>query len=180
MNSIRTCRADERAAILAIVNAAAEAYRGVIPADRWHDPYMPAAQLDEEIAAGVTFWGYEQDDTLIGVMGFQPVRDVDLIRHAYVLPGNQQRGVGGALLKRLRQTSARQLLVGTWAAADWAIRFYQRHGFALVSPERKAALQDVLDDPGAADRDLGGAGRSAARLIVWISPHIGGVSPSLP
>jgi GNAT superfamily N-acetyltransferase len=138
--SIRSCHADERAAILAIVNAAAEVYRGVIPADRWHVPYMPAAQLDEEIAAGVTFWGYEQDGTLIGVMGFQPVRDVDLIRHAYVLPGNQQRGVGGALLKRLRQTSALQLLVGTWAAADWAIRFYQRHGFALVSPERKAAL----------------------------------------
>jgi len=139
-NSIRPCRADERAAILAIVNAAAEVYRGVIPADRWHVPYMPAAEFDEEIAAGVTFWGYEQDGTLLGVMGFQPVRDVDLIRHAYVLPGNQQRGVGGALLKRLRQTSARQLFVGTWAAADWAIRFYQRHGFALVSPERKAAL----------------------------------------
>jgi GNAT superfamily N-acetyltransferase len=139
-NSIRPCRADERAAILTIVNAAAEAYRGVIPPDRWHVPYMPAAQLDEEIAAGVMFWGYEQDGALLGVMGFQPVRDVDLIRHAYVLPGNQQRGVGSALLKRLRQTSARQLLVGTWAAADWAIRFYQRHGFALVSPERKAAL----------------------------------------
>jgi len=140
MNSIRPCRADERAEILAIVNAAAEAYRRVIPADRWHDPYMPAAELDEEIAAGVAFWGYEQDGALIGVMGFQPVRDVDLIRHAYVLPGNQQRGVGGALLKHLRQMNARQLLVGTWAAADWAIRFYQRHGFALVSPERKAAL----------------------------------------
>jgi GNAT superfamily N-acetyltransferase len=139
-NSIRPCRADERATILAIVNAAAEVYRGVIPADRWHDPYMPAAELDEEVAAGVTFWGYEEDGTLIGVMGFQPVREVDLIRHAYVLPGNQQRGVGGALLKRLRQTSARQLLVGTWAAADWAIRFYQRHGFALVSPDRKAGL----------------------------------------
>jgi GNAT superfamily N-acetyltransferase len=135
--SIRSCHAD---AILAIVNAAAEAYRGVIPADRWHVTYMPSAELDEDIAAGVTFWGYKQEGRLIGVMGFQPVRDVDLIRHAYVLPGNQQRGVGGALLKRLRQTSARRLLVGTWAAADWAIRFYQRHGFALVSPERKAAL----------------------------------------
>jgi GNAT superfamily N-acetyltransferase len=140
MSTIRACRADEHAAILAIVNAAAEAYRRVIPADRWHDPYMPAAELDEEIAAGVAFWGYEQDGTLVGVMGFQSVRDVDLIRHAYVLPGNQQRGVGGALLRQLRQMNARQLLVGTWAAADWAIRFYQRHGFALVSPERKAAL----------------------------------------
>src|SRR6266571_4407651 len=140
MNNIRPCRADERAEILAIVNAAAEAYRRVIPADRWHDPYMPAAELDEQIAAGVAFWGYEQDGALIGVMGFQPLRDVDLIRHAYVLPGNQQRGVGGALLKHLRQMSARRFLVGTWAAADWAIRFYQRHGFALVSAERKAAL----------------------------------------
>jgi len=140
MSAIRRCRDDERAAILAIVNAAAEAYRGVIPADRWHVPYMPAAQLDEEIAAGVTFWGYEQNGALLGVMGFQPVRDVDLIRHAYVLPGNQKRGVGGALLRRLRQMTARQFLVGTWAAADWAIRFYQRHGFALVAPERKAAL----------------------------------------
>ena len=140
MSNVRRCRDDERGAILAIVNAAAQVYRGVIPADRWHEPYMPSAELDAELGASVVFWGYEQDGALVGVMGFQPVRDVDLIRHAYVLPGNQQRGVGGALLKRLRQTSARQLLVGTWAAADWAIRFYQRHGFALVSPEHKAAL----------------------------------------
>src|SRR6266576_3195797 len=114
-NSIRPCCADERAAILTIVNAAAEVYRGVIPADRWHVPYMPAAELDEEIAAGVTFSGYEQDGRLIGVMGFQPVRDVDLIRHAYVLPGNQQRGVGGALLGHLRRLSTRPMLVGTWS-----------------------------------------------------------------
>ena len=140
MLTIRPCRDDERAAILAIVNAAAEAYRGVIPADRWHDPYMPAAELDEEIAAGVRFWGCEQDGALTGVMGFQPVRDVDLIRHAYVVPGSQRHGVGGALLGRIRQMSARQMLVGTWAAAQWAVRFYRRHGFELVSPERKAEL----------------------------------------
>jgi GNAT superfamily N-acetyltransferase len=140
MSHIRSCRADERAAISAIVNAAATVYRGVIPADRWHDPYMPPDELESEIAAGVAFWGYEADGALIGVMGFQPVREVDLIRHAYVLPGCQRRGVGGALIGHLRALSGRPMLVGTWAAADWAIRFYQRHGFALVSPACKVAL----------------------------------------
>ena len=137
---IRPCRDDERAAIGAIVNAAAVAYRGVIPADRWHEPYMPAAALDGEIAAGVAFWGYESRGELLGVMGIQPVRDVVLIRHAYVAPGSQRSGVGGALLEHLRAASTRQLLVGTWAAAQWAIGFYRRHGFELVSPERKAEL----------------------------------------
>jgi GNAT superfamily N-acetyltransferase len=140
MGSIRPCRDDERAAILAIVNAAAEAYRGVIPADRWHEPYMPPRELDGEIAAGVVFWGYEADGALVGIMGFQTVADVDLIRHAYVAPGSQGRGVGGALLEHLARSSTRRMLVGTWAAADWAIRFYCRHGFELVSPERKAEL----------------------------------------
>jgi GNAT superfamily N-acetyltransferase len=140
MTHIRPCRDDERAAILAIVNAAAEAYRGVIPADRWHDPYMSRDELDREIAAGVAFWGHEQDGTLLGVMGLQAVRDVDLIRHAYVWPGHQRGGIGGTLLGHLRGLSARRMLVGTWAAADWAIRFYQRHGFALTSPAQKAAL----------------------------------------
>jgi len=138
--NIRRCRDDERAAILAIVNGAAEAYRGVIPADRWHEPYMPADELDGEIGAGVAFWGYEADGVLVGVMGFQPVRDVDLIRHAYVLPGSQRRGVGGALLGHLRSLSRRRILVGTWAAADWAIRFYRHHSFALVSPASKITL----------------------------------------
>ena len=124
---IRRCRDDERPAILAIVNAAAEAYRGVIPADRWHEPYMPAEELDAEIAAGVAFWGYEDDGELLGIMGIQPVRDVDLIRHAYTAPARQGRGVGGALLSHLLAgRGARPLLVGTWAAAEWAIRFYER------------------------------------------------------
>ena len=140
MTSIRPCRDDDRAAILAIVNAAAEAYRGVIPADRWHEPYMPWDELASEIAAGVAFWGYEEDGRLAGVMGFQSVRDVELIRHAYVLPSSQRRGIGGALLGHLRQLSTRPILVGTWEAADWAIRFYQRHGFELVAPARKAVL----------------------------------------
>ena len=138
--TIRRCRDDDRDAILEIVNDAAEAYRGVIPPDRWHDPYMPAAELDGEIADGVAFWGYEADGALLGVMGIQPVDDVTLIRHAYVAPGRQRSGVGGALLDHLVATATQPLLVGTWAAAEWAIRFYERHGFVLVSPERKAEL----------------------------------------
>jgi len=140
MGTIRPCRDDERAAILAIVNAAAEAYRGVIPADRWRQPYMPRRELDDEIDAGVAFWGYESDGALVGVMGVQPVRDVDLIRHAYVAPDSQRRGVGQALLERLASSATRRMLVGTWAAADWAIAFYRRNGFELVSPERKDVL----------------------------------------
>jgi GNAT superfamily N-acetyltransferase len=138
--TIRRCDNGDREAIYSIVNAAAEEYRGVIPADRWHEPYMPLSELDEEIAAGVEFWGYEADGALVGIMGFQPVGDVDLIRHAYVAPGRQRGGVGGALLEHLARASTRPMLVGTWAAAEWAIRFYRRHGFELVSPERKSEL----------------------------------------
>jgi GNAT superfamily N-acetyltransferase len=137
---IRPCRDDERADVLAIVNAAAEAYRGVIPADRWHEPYMDARELDDEIAAGVAFWGYELEGALVGVMGIQRVRDVALIRHAYVAPASQGRGVGGALLERLMRDAGRRVLVGTWEAAEWAIRFYRRHGFELVPRERTAEL----------------------------------------
>jgi GNAT superfamily N-acetyltransferase len=141
MSDVRPCRDDEHSAILAIINAAAEVYRGVIPADSWHEPYMSRSEFDREIAAGVTFWGYEHDGVLIGVMGIQSVRDVELIRHAYVAPTSQRRGVGSALLLHLQGlNTGRHLLVGTWAAADWAIRFYSRHGFELVSPERKNQL----------------------------------------
>jgi GNAT superfamily N-acetyltransferase len=141
MARIRRCRDDERHEILAIVNAAAEAYRGVIPADRWREPYMSAGELDAEIAAGVVFWAYEADTALVGVMGVQEVRDVDLIRHAYIVPGGQRRGVGGALLEHLlAEQSGRPILVGTWAAAEWAIRFYRRHGFEQVSTEEKTRL----------------------------------------
>jgi GNAT superfamily N-acetyltransferase len=140
MPTIRPCRDDELPAVLAVVNAAAEAYRGVIPADRWHEPYMPMAELRREVAAGVELWAYEDDGEVIGVMGIQPVRDVDLIRHAYVLPGRQRRGVGAALIEHVRRRSGRPMLVGTWAAATWAIDFYRRHGFALVPADRAAAL----------------------------------------
>jgi N-acetylglutamate synthase-like GNAT family acetyltransferase len=137
---IRRCRDDERGEVLAIVNAAAVAYRGVIPADRWREPYMPASELDEAIAAGVEFWGYEDDGELLGVMGIQPIDDVDLIRHAYVKPGRQRGGIGGALIEHLMDSATRPVLVGTWAAAAWAIAFYRRHGFEQVSPEEKTRL----------------------------------------
>jgi N-acetylglutamate synthase-like GNAT family acetyltransferase len=138
--TIRVCRDDEREAVLAIVNAAAVVYRGVIPGDRWRDPYMPLAELEAEIAAGVEFWGLEEDGELVGVMGIQPVEDVELIRHAYVAPAWQGRGVGGALMAHLEARVSRQLLVGTWAAATWAIRFYERRGFVAVPRDRIAPL----------------------------------------
>jgi GNAT superfamily N-acetyltransferase len=140
MTSIRRCTEGEREAIFEIVNAAAEAYRGVIPADRWQEPYMPMEELDGEIAAGVEFWGYEEEGGLLGIMGIQPLGEVDLIRHAYVLPESQGRGVGGALIAHLLRSATRPMLVGTWAAAEWAIRFYRGHGFEQVSPERKDEL----------------------------------------
>jgi GNAT superfamily N-acetyltransferase len=132
------------------------AYRGVIPADRWHEPYMAADALDAEVAAGVAFWGHERDGALVGVMGIQRVRDVNLIRHAYVLPEHQRYGVGGALLEHLRRRSTHRMLVGTWATAEWAIRFYRRHGFEPASqdllrtywsiPERQIETSVVLAD----------------------------------
>jgi GNAT superfamily N-acetyltransferase len=143
VSAIRRCRDDERLALLAIVNSAAGAYRGVIPADCWHEPYMPTDALSREIAAGIEFWGSERAGTLVGVMGIQRMPDLDLIRHAYVLPGSQRGGVGAELLGHLRALSSRRMLVGTWAAATWAIRFYQRHGFELVSPEQKNRLLKI-------------------------------------
>jgi GNAT superfamily N-acetyltransferase len=140
MHDIRRCRSDERPAILRIINAAAEAYRGVIPADCWHEPYMPARDLHHEMLAGVEFSGYELDGELVGVMGMQGVRDVDLIRHAYVIGDHQRHGIGAALISYLREKSMRQMLVGTWSAATWAIRFYQRNGFELLSPDSCKAL----------------------------------------
>jgi GNAT superfamily N-acetyltransferase len=126
----------------------------VIPADRWHEPYMPAEELDDEIEAGVRFWGYEEDGELLGVMGIQPVRDVHLIRHAYVAPSAQRRGIGGALLEHLLARIDGRVLVGTWEAAQWAVDFYLRHGFVPVGrellreywsiPERQVATSVVL------------------------------------
>jgi len=126
--------------MLAIINAAAEAYRGAIPADCWHEPYFPPDELDAEIARGVAFTGLEADGALAGVMGVQTVRNATLIRHAYVLPALQGRVLGSVLIRHLCARASRQILVGTWAAARWAIGFYERHGFALVPGAAKDAL----------------------------------------
>jgi GNAT superfamily N-acetyltransferase len=130
---INPCRDDDVDAIHAIVNDAAAAYRGAIPAECWHEPYMPLDELTSEIADGVRFLGCFQGDSLLGVMGLQELGDVTLIRHAYVRPDHQRSGIGSALLAEVRARARSPLLVGTWADATWAIAFYQRHGFRLVS-----------------------------------------------
>lgn len=137
---IRQCRASDFEALWTIINHAARAYEGVIPEDRWNLPYMPRVELRHEIADGVEFWGYEQEDELVGVMGIQRVDDVTLIRHAYVHPARQREGIGGRLLSRLRRETDLPMLIGTWADASWAVRFYQKHGFRLVPPEEKDRL----------------------------------------
>lgn len=137
---IRPLRADETEAILAIINAAAQAYQGVIPADCWHEPYMSSRELENELRAGVNFWGYEEGDRLVGVMGRQDLGEVILIRHAYVHPEWQRRGVGKKLLDYLLSQVKGPVLVGTWAAAHWAVRFYEKNGFTLVSHQEKERL----------------------------------------
>jgi GNAT superfamily N-acetyltransferase len=137
---IRSLRADETEAILAIINAAAQAYQGVIPADCWHEPYMSFRELEHELRAGVIFWGYEEGDRLLGVMGRQDLGEVILIRHAYVHPDWQRRGIGKKLLDYLLSKVNGPVLVGTWAAAHWAVRFYEKNGFTLVSHQEKERL----------------------------------------
>src|SRR2546430_2056579 len=137
---IRPCTEHDIPAIEAIINEAAIAYQGVIPTDCWHSPYMKRSDLVDEIAKGVEFRGWDEDGVLVGVMGLQKVRDVTLIRHAYVQSSHQGRGIGGFLLKHLAEQTMTPLLVGTWADAHWAIRFYQGHGFRLVGPEEKNRL----------------------------------------
>ena len=137
---IRPLSNDETELALAIINEAARAYRGVIPDDCWCEPYMPEEELRAEIAAGIDFWVYEADAVMLGVMGRQPLTEVTLIRHAYVLPAAQQRGLGAQLLRHLLQGVNAPILVGTWAAAWWAIRFYEKHGFKLVTPGEKDRL----------------------------------------
>jgi N-acetylglutamate synthase-like GNAT family acetyltransferase len=137
---IRPCSNSEFDTIYEIVNDAAQAYRGIIPADRWKEPYMPRDELRHEMDEGVVFWGYEEDGELIGVMGIQHVQDVTLIRHAYVRTDRRNQGIGGKLLSHLRKQTTRPLLIGTWADATWAIRFYEKHGFRLVTEEEKNRL----------------------------------------
>ena len=137
---IRECLEDDFEAIYEIINDAAQAYRGIIPSDRWHDPYMPRKELLEEISSGVVFLGYEKEGELVGVMGTQDVQDVTLIRHAYVRTAHRSQGIGGGLLGQIMDGATRPVLIGTWAAAFWAIRFYERHGFTMVSPAEKERL----------------------------------------
>jgi GNAT superfamily N-acetyltransferase len=137
---LRPCTDADNTTICAIINDAARAYQGLIPADRWHEPYMPLAALQAEVAAGVTFWGYVEDGELIGVMGSQAVCDVTLIRHAYVRTDRRRGGIGGHLLAHLLARATTPVLIGTWAAAEWAIRFYECHGFRQVSPAEKDRL----------------------------------------
>ena len=137
---IRQCTDTDFATIRMIINDAAQAYHGIIPRDRWKEPCMSEDELRQEIVDGVVFWGYEEEGDLSGVMGLQDVEDMTLIRHAYVLTMKQHQGIGGELLRFLRTQTSRPTLAGTWANATWAIRFYEKHGFRLVSHEEKDRL----------------------------------------
>jgi len=137
---IRRCDERDFEPIWAIINDGAQAYKGIIPADRWTEPYMSREKLQHEIDEGVVFWGYEEAGTLVGVMGIQQVQDVTLIRHAYVRSSSQKRGIGAHLLAHLREMANGPVLIGTWAQAVWAIRFYERHGFQMVGSEEKNRL----------------------------------------
>ncbi len=137
---IRKCENNDFEDIYAIINDSAVAYKGIIPADRWKEPYMPREELRHEIDDGIVFYGYEEDDEMLGVMGIQDVRDVTLIRHSYVRTSKRGQGIGGNLLAKLRLLTDRPVLIGTWADALWAIRFYEKHGFRLVTREEKDRL----------------------------------------
>ncbi len=137
---IRRCTEADFHAIWTIINDGAQAYQNVIPADQLRDPYMSAQELQHEIADGVQFWGYAQEDALLAVMGIQSVQDVTLIRHAYVRSQWQKQGIGGQLLRSLLENPSGSVLIGTWADAAWAIRFYERHGFRLVGLEETQKL----------------------------------------
>ncbi len=157
---LRPCDNSDFESIYSIVNDAAKAYKGVIPEDRWKEPYMSRDELNHEIDQGVVFWGYEVDEKLIGVMGIQHIQDVTLIRHAYVRTDSQNQGVGTKLLSELRGQINHPILIGTWADAVWAIGFYEKHGFRIVSkgdkdlllkkywsiPERQVETSVVLAD----------------------------------
>jgi GNAT superfamily N-acetyltransferase len=155
---IRKCTEHDLSVIYEIINDAAQAYKGVIPVDRWHEPYMPIEELKREIDDGVEFWGYEESGSLMGVMGLQDRGDVHLIRHAYVYTRSQNRGIATKLLRHLERMTDKPILIGTWADATWAIRFYEKNGYRPLSrseterllkkywkiPERQVATSVVL------------------------------------
>lgn len=137
---ISKCEQKDFKEIYEIINDAASAYRGVIPSDRWHEPYMTEEELKRQIAEGVQFWSYTEDNTIIGVMGIQFKEYVTLIRHAYVRTTKRNKGIGSMLLKYLYELSTTPVLIGTWAEAKWAIEFYQKHGFRLLPEDEKNSL----------------------------------------
>ena len=157
---IRLCAPSDFDTIWTTINDGAQAYKGIIPADRWTEPYMAREELQRQINEGVVFYGFEESGTLAAVMGIQNVQDVTLIRHAYVRTASQKRGLGAHLLSHLRALTKAPVLIGTWADATWAIRFYEKHGFQRVSapekdrllrkywviPERQIATSVVLAD----------------------------------
>lgn len=145
---IRSCEQEDFSAIWAIINDGASAYKGVIPADRWQEPYMSEAALRLQIAQGVRFWCYTENGYLLGVMGIQDKGDVTLIRHAYVRTAARSKGIGSQLLAHLTRAAQKPVLIGTWAAATWAIAFYRKHGFRLVAgPEKEKLLRTYWDIP---------------------------------
>jgi GNAT superfamily N-acetyltransferase len=146
--SIRPCGTADLPALFSIVNDAAQAYKGIIPADCWHEPYMPLDELKREIRDRIEFWGYLSGGELVGVMGIQDRGEVSLIRHAYVQSGQRRRGIGEKLLKHLEAMTAKPILIGTWSAAAWAIRFYEKNGYrALSRPETERLLRKYWSIP---------------------------------
>lgn len=137
---IRRCGDGDFEAIYGVINDVAIAYKGIIPGDRWHEPYMPREELREQIADGVQFSAYVDGDAIVGVMGIQDKTEVALIRHAYVRTQRRNQGIGTLLLQELIQDTTQPILIGTWKAADWAIRFYEKNGFRLVDEDEKNRL----------------------------------------
>ena len=137
---VEKCAASDFGEIYNIINDAASAYENVIPADCWHEPYMPEDELQRQIHEGVQFWCYKEDIKILGVMGIQDKGDVTLIRHAYVRTTARNKGIGSKLLAHLTTLTNKPVLIGTWAAASWAIAFYQKHGFRLLSIDEKNKL----------------------------------------
>ena len=137
---IRESEQADLAEIFAVVNEAAQAYRGVVPIDRWHEPYMPMSELEREIAQGIIFWVAEEEGHLLDVMGIQDKGDVALVRHAYVRPTTQRKGVGTKLLRHVESLACKPVLIGTWADASWAIEFYRRNGYTVLSDSHKERL----------------------------------------
>ena len=140
MELIRKCKQSEIEIIYEIINDGAQAYKGIIPADRWHEPYMSLEELEHEIGDGVLFWGLEADRELVGVMGIQDKGDVNLIRHSYVRTRARKQGIGTQLLRHLESIDGKPILIGTWAGASWAIAFYQKNGYRVVTEAEKNRL----------------------------------------